>query len=743
MGLLLYCYDNITGAPQAPGPVFTALGGDIVMGELGRFSASTVQVPLDDRRAILAMAPYTYVEIEQEDIGIIATGYILRPEQQVADDGTGTLTLNIAHRVADLMRQRTGHGWTAANFLSFIVQRLGRLRPGWDAVLVQATGVPMYSTRFENVTPVDALLQLATDTSNFARISRSADGTPLPVIELGQFGADTGITVEDSGGAAWGRVEGNDRIRLIGSLVREPNTVESLVNTVIPLGGGSTPDSLVDLERLWRILNDPTYPDFGKYGTAAGSVFPEYDPAYPISDPYPDTAATQRGPVGSRRATLDGRRDHYVYDAASVAAWGISEGDYVDSGLTYADNSPANQLLTERALYVAVTAKLKRTAHPHHTLAFTTYGLGRPPREGDTVLVNYTRVAADAEGIVVPMAVYEDVRVVGTTRHFAGEAVPVDTVTLSNLGRFEDDDPTASAAVQQQLVALQINQGTGLAPLPIYGESNVDALHPLDVPVDVPAELFRWHKCSLRVDFFPYRGTATTAENSAATITITDIAHGTHTIAPQPGHAFGTTGIGTTSDPIGGMPDHEHDMDVLLGTGAAPTAADNWLSLSVGGHGGNFLRASRSAPSDFVTGFVHQTSFNLTPTDHPHTVPISPTVEPQHTTLTGPLPQHTHPLDQRIPDGPLAPNCTVAINGQLLTSSLTLTSGSRNADGTFPGSFRIDDISPLLAGTAGTTVTLTFTPGTAAGNQYGVGYFKVTGTWFGEYGGLTSTVQAS
>jgi hypothetical protein len=85
----------------------------------------------------------------------------------------------------------------------------------------------------------------------------------------------------------------------------------------------------------------------------------------------------------------------------------------------------------------------------------------------------------------------------------------------------------------------------------------------------------------------------------------------------------------------------------------------------------------------------------------------------------------------------------VAINGLLLTSGLVLTSGTRNADGTFAGSFEIDDISQLLQQTAGTTVTITLTPGTGAGNQYGVGRFQFSGTFFGEFGGLNSTVIAS
>jgi hypothetical protein len=84
----------------------------------------------------------------------------------------------------------------------------------------------------------------------------------------------------------------------------------------------------------------------------------------------------------------------------------------------------------------------------------------------------------------------------------------------------------------------------------------------------------------------------------------------------------------------------------------------------------------------------------------------------------------------------------VAINGLLLTSGLVLTSGTRNDGGDFPSSFELDDISQLLQNTAGTTITITLTPGTSAQNPYGVGRFQFSSTMFGEFGGLSSTVIA-
>ncbi|MCA1669694.1 MAG: hypothetical protein LC793_20350, partial [Thermomicrobia bacterium] len=134
---------------------------------------------------------------------------------------------------------------------------------------------------------------------------------------------------------------------------------------------------------------------------------------------------------------------------------------------------------------------------------------------------------------------------------------------------------------------------------------------------------------------------------------------------------------------------------------------------------------------------------------HSHTVTVAATARKAGVTIahipastvTGPLPQHTHNLDQRIPSGPNAPSCDVRINGNALSSGLTLRSGTRNGDGSFSGSFEIDDISSLLNTLSG-DVDIVLSSNTSASNPYGVGRFKLSATWFAEYGGLTSTVRA-
>jgi hypothetical protein len=188
---------------------------------------------------------------------------------------------------------------------------------------------------------------------------------------------------------------------------------------------------------LWAYVVYSGLGGYVKMDSVFYSVFPEYDPAYPISDPenppdgswhftMPDGTARStnstatlatiyaaggiltQGPAGTRYPCLDGHWDYMVHDRDSYALYGHQDAPYQDSSLTYTDPSVANQELTERALYVSVFANFKRFGHPHHTVTCTAPGLGRPTRAGDLIAVDYGRVSGDEGGAaVVEMAVQE------------------------------------------------------------------------------------------------------------------------------------------------------------------------------------------------------------------------------------------------------------------------------------------------------------------------------------------------
>jgi hypothetical protein len=261
----------------------------------------------------------------------------------------------------------------------------------------------------------------------------------------------------------------------------------------------------------------------------------------------------------------------------------------------------------------------------------------------------------------------------------------------------------------------------------------VDALNPMTVWHYIAAEHYRYRQVRVRCDFFPFRGTATTATNSAATITLS-VPHGTHKVAPQTGTPSAAGGIATSSDPIGGVPTHYHDW-TLHTLGSVPTG-----SQIVGFDGSNI--GHNGIPAAISTT-DNITRVNLAPTAASHTVPIQQSLDLEHpTTLSGPLPQHTHDVEKRIPTGQPSPaSITMTINGQALTAGAAVT-GTRDASGAFTGSFVVNDISAALDLIApGTDVPLVFSAGTSASNPFGVGFLQVTVTAVEELGGLTDVVR--
>jgi hypothetical protein len=786
--MALKLYASLNGVALGDGgPITSVVSAQIVMTSLSQFPAHQVTLAASDERTILAMAPFTLIEIQQEPLldngtsPIIGYGYILDPSHQITDRDESTITVDLAPLTTELTWYRTGPGWIFQNNLQTFAARMGALVPGWtftyvDAAKTDAAGNSLNITinvNLNNPSVLDGFLSTAKQFSQFVRQGVDANGVPTRTLEMGLFGAAATVTVQDAkGGDPQAITEQNGNVRLIGSVERHPNNVSDLRNVAIPYGGGQDIDSAVNLERLWRIINDVNYPGAGLYGNVPGSLFPEYDPAYPISDPrnpptgsvrwqFEDAAGNpvtgtytasygargadgvypiivrdgtgairsdvfgilSQGAATTRGFALDGHSLYYVYDAASYGLYGHKERDYTDSTVTYTSNNKADQEYTERALYASMVAYFKRYAHPHHTFTCTVPGLARVTPAGDYVNVDYQRVSVNDTGAVVEMDVVDTLRVTSIVRSFNGDDPPMDTHTLSNLGRFDDDDNTVVAETQAAVVAVQRQQGTGIGTIPIWGEGNVDARHPMVRHVRPPKRLYRWANCTLRVNCYPYRATSTTGQNTPATITITGIDHGTHSLS-------GT--FPTQDQTIPAVENHFHRINVGANTGAAPN-----------------LRAPGNAPwtllanTEGKSGDIYTNQGEHYATSHNHSVPVSNApVTPQHTSLSGPMPNHTHPLDRQIQDAsePLPPY-EIAINNVLLTSGLRLIEGARNADGSFQGTMELDDVSAVLEKITG-NITIEVRPRTIAGsNPYGVMYVTVEGMWESELGGLPNTIR--
>jgi hypothetical protein len=788
--MALELWASLNNVPLSDGPILSVLGGTIILSEVNQFEKSSVVLAASDARAVLSMQPYTLLEIVQQGLGTISYGYILNPRQQITENDDSTITLELEPLTVECTWELTGRGWNAQTFLSTVAERLAALVPGWQGVLsADPADDPIVNVSLDNPTVLGGYLDTAKQFAQFVRLGADGNGVPTRILEMGQFGAAPTVTLVSPDGGDPDALAANGTVALAATVDYQPGDVSQLVNLTVPFGGGGG-DSLVTLERLWRIVNDPLYINYGKWGDNPGSVFPEYDPAkYPISDPknpptgltqwkFTDLAGNDLGPLftvtlgardangvvpvtvrdvhgvpradvvatlwqgayGTRAVTLDGHFDYPVYDAASYPLYGRKMGQLNDAGLTYTDNNPANQEQTQRALYLEAVANFARFAHPHRTFTCTAPGTGRPTRAGDLIAVDYQRVSAGENGAVVEINVQENLRVMKVERAFGtasngSEVPPVDTYTLSNLGRFDTDDASQQADTARTLISFQLRQDTAIAPFPIGPvTADVDAETPMEIPLIIPAELFRWHKCVLRVDFQNYRGTGVTAENVAGTPISFNVPHGDHTIAPQPGHAFGGGGIATSSDgfALNNGGDTNSPIQLNIDTRDAGSFANQAVKV-IFDAGKWILNAAGIGHTPVVFGKIALTA-DQTATSH--TVPIQSAVSVA-ANLIALLPVHVHPINQQINKGPLPVNCTVAFDGLALTSGVLVSSGTRNADGTFAGSFQVDDISPFIA-KPGQTVMLTLSAGTDAGNTLGVGRFQATLVAFGEWGSLAA-----
>jgi hypothetical protein len=312
-----------------------------------------------------------------------------------------------------------------------------------------------FAIRFEQATPLEALLQLAKQTRRHLRQAQDSIGRPLRQLEFGAFGARAPIRLLAPTGDLNAMVA-NPRVRVI-SAITYRRLSKSVINTLTPLGAG-TGDTQVNLERAWRIVNDPLYVNYGKWGPAVGSVFPEYDQF--------------RWPI-KRRAKRDGSGwEYYVRDTVAYLAVGKLaglatgvgmevRGKYSDPQFAYTDSTVADQELTARALYVATTAKLTWESAIQETLQIDTVGAFRPPIAGSRVPVDFRRISTDVRGNFSEMdtaaqATLAAPYILKVERAYETSGKRTDTWTLSNTLVQPFGGATASAQPLRDLEAIKI-----------------------------------------------------------------------------------------------------------------------------------------------------------------------------------------------------------------------------------------------------------------------------------------------
>lgn len=369
-----------------------------------------------------------------------------------------------------------------------------------------------YQVQYNKLSQPGALIQLASDTGMWVRQAADANGTPLRAYELGPMNAPATVTLRDGRGGTLEKLRANPRLRVVDEITSYKSDSSGVYTVTTPLGAGTGP-AQVTLELLWRILYDPLFQDFSTKYPSLAAIFPEYDPLFGIH----------------RTPTLAAGYEYYLrYEPAmNPGGLGAKEGGpAANSQIAYpAQATVAQQEATQRVLYKAAVELMKRAIVPHVTLTLTTIGDGRPPKAGDKVHIDYTRTGNDALGPWTPTRIFTggapgaynggdllnpDPRVLSVVRAASGDAQPMDTWTISNLGRYEESPASRAAGQQQQVAALQITTQTGTsASLGNPAFTEIDAAHPVILPFYIPPTTYKVLAFYLILGFWPFRQTTT------------------------------------------------------------------------------------------------------------------------------------------------------------------------------------------------------------------------------------------
>lgn len=462
--------------------------------------------------------------------------------------------------------------------------------------------------RFEQATLLGAIDTLTTGTGKHYRLGRDSNGEPNLSVDIGVMGDASPFWFMNAQGGNPNQIHATPEVRLIKTITRKRDT-SRIANIGTPIGGGSGSQQ-VTLWRLWSILHDPNYPNYGRFGNRPDTVFPEYNPNYDIGF----------------KATLDGRIEYFMYSVTGLAKRGGVRiaCDLSDNQYNYVDGTVANQEKIQRALYYASMIKLRDREDSTVSYTITADGWGRPPRAGSKVHVTFDHTAVEP-GSPMPFAdfdVDEDLYFIGGKRSY-GDSGGTDTIEVSNKLVGIVDAQAKDAERAKKADALRLIPQTGIAGGfigPIQREA--DGTHRLRIPFYVPDDIFRPIKMQFSVEKIPARHTviATASQNVGTTasqsVTITTSQSVTNSGSPSVTNTTGASAGNTSgsSTPFTGASSanttgnatnqlsysvnlsHRHATQV--GAGSPTTTAPSRLHFILNGGGTNsFIETEGQTPA--------------------------------------------------------------------------------------------------------------------------------------------------
>lgn len=439
---------------------------------------------------------------------------------------------------------------------------------------------------------------------------RLSDG---PTLEFGAFGTASEVRLTNLKGQVQVDMEGHTELAIVESigLVDESDEV---FNKIIALGAGQGVSQIT--------LDDATL----------GATVDWNGVTYQV-----DTITNP-----------DGTTTSYIYDAASVTAYGARWQVATFSDIRPITNSEANRTNAGNALKWATCAYLEQHRTPLVSYDVTVRGLRQDIAVGDTVRLVYRGMVEGYAYIDVDEDFY--VTDITRTRHADGDRQA--TLTIASTAQRLKDITSVMVDVLNSVAALKVHVPITLA----YSCTGpylrrMDSAEDAEFTVRIGDEVTALNYAKLRFRTSPLRSSVSTVPSGGSSTTVsgggsTTVSGGGSTTVSGGGSTSGSGG-GDTKTSSNGNTDHNHYIYIAAGTpdedlGVREAGAADAIVSGVGG--ATYYVYTSSA------GGAH--THTVTIPDHTHSTPAHQHATPDHQHATPDhqhdTPDHTHTLTYGI-----------------------------------------------------------------------------------------------
>lgn len=460
-----------------------------------------------------------------------------------------------------------------------VVAALVALASGWSSSIDAAIGNTSVTYEGESILKAVDVLR-----DRWGKHYRLASG---PTLEFGAFGTASGVRLTNLKGQVQPDMENHTEIALVDSIsiVDESDVV---FNKIIALGAGQGVSQIT--------LDDATLGATVTWGDYTFDVDT-------ITNPDSTTLS-------------------YIYDAASVAAYGSRWQVATFSDIRPITNSDANRTNAGNALKWAACAYLEQHRSPLVSYDVSVRGLRQEIAVGDTVRLVYRGIVEGYAYIDVDEDFY--VTDIARTRHSDGERYA--TLTIASTAQRLKDVTGVMVDVLNSVAALKVHVPITLA----YSCTGpyirrMSSAKTAEFTVRIGDEVTDLNYAKLRFRTFPLRSSVTTVPSGGGSTTVS----GGGSTTPSGGSGSTPSGGSKTSGSTGGT-SYQHAHQIALGNGTPGNPMYYWS-------GGFYVSGGGTLSTGMAVANLAYHTHNCP--DHSHNTPAHTHTTPNHTHAT---PAHTH-----------------------------------------------------------------------------------------------------